>query len=295
MTSHRRIEVYSRYAEGNIKIGRSYLIEGEDGLSDELARKVFSDSLSEVCVFSSEEAHQTIGDGLGVQVFYRPGVTDNVGRTAAHALNLFGIRCRASAGTIYYTSSKWGEAQEFLEYIRKRYANDLTEQTALLDDKRFSNISFPSVQIDHAQEVCVFDLDRPFEELFQMAKERHLAFSRSELRAVSDHFRQQEGRRPSDVELEIIAQTWSEHCKHKIFSEDIEYREHDGPPKKIGGLFKSYIERATGEVRKNLKEDFLVSVFKDNAGIVRFDKNIDLCFKVRPTIPLRPLTPMGGP
>jgi phosphoribosylformylglycinamidine synthase len=74
---------------------------------------------------------------------------------------------------------------------------------------------------------------------------------------------------PTDIELECLAQTWSEHCKHKIFSAAIEYTDADGNTREIDGLFKTYVKGTPDAVAKRV--DWLVSVFEDNAGIIRFD------------------------
>jgi len=52
------------------------------------------------------------------------------------------------------------------------------------------------------------------------------------LKAIQEYFKN-EGRQPTDIELETLAQTWSEHCKHKIFSSNISYTESVETKKKI--------------------------------------------------------------
>ena len=83
---------------------------------------------------------------------------------------------------------------------------------------------------------------------------------------------------PTDCELEIIAQTWSEHCKHKEFSALINYKDlATGETKQVDSLFKTYIKDATSEVDRQLRangNDWLVKVFSDNAGAVRINANI---------------------
>ncbi len=84
-------------------------------------------------------------------------------------------------------------------------------------------------------------------------------------------------KQPTDVEIEALAQTWSEHCKHKIFNASIEYEE-DGKISQIESLFKTYIVGSTDAIRKKKgKKDFCLSVFKDNAGVIKFNKTIQSC------------------
>ncbi|HEX9080456.1 MAG TPA: AIR synthase-related protein, partial [Desulfuromonadaceae bacterium] len=103
------------------------------------------------------------------------------------------------------------------------------------------------------------------------------------------------GPRPTDVELECLAQTWSEHCKHKIFSGTVQYEDEQGNRQEIRSLFKSFIQRTTKDVREKLgADDFCLSVFKDNAGVIRFNDDWSLVFKVETHNSPSALDPYGG-
>src|SRR5205085_2473853 len=117
------------------------------------------------------------------------------------------------------------------------------------------------------------------QELLTTSKKGLLALDLDEMRAIQHHYRQQ-GREPTDVELETLAQTWSEHCSHKTFKATLHYREIDShgnvlEEETINGLLKQYIMRATEQV----KPPWLVSAFSDNAGIIRFTRTHDIAFK----------------
>ncbi|MBI5882122.1 MAG: phosphoribosylformylglycinamidine synthase subunit PurL [Elusimicrobia bacterium] len=87
-----------------------------------------------------------------------------------------------------------------------------------------------------------------------------------ELEAIRAHFKKA-GREPSRGEVETIAQTWSEHCKHKTFNGPVRYS--DGKKSRVfRSLFAETIVKAT----KELSSPWCLSVFKDNAGIVQFGK-----------------------
>src|SRR6185503_17800643 len=98
--------------------------------------------------------------------------------------------------------------------------------------------------------------------LARLSRERLLALTLPELHAIRDHFA---GRAPTDVELECLAQTWSEHCKHKIFAADIVYEEPGRPVEKIASLFSTFVRGATAKVDASVREregaSWLVSVF----------------------------------
>ncbi len=99
----------------------------------------------------------------------------------------------------------------------------------------------------------------------------------------------------TDVELEALAQTWSEHCKHKIFSAKIDYEDENGNSETIDSLFKTYIVGATRDIRKQMgKDDFCLSVFKDNAGVIRFNDDWSMVFKVETHNSPSALDPYGG-
>jgi len=100
---------------------------------------------------------------------------------------------------------------------------------------------------------------------------------------------------PTNVELEILAQTWSEHCKHKIFGAEISYRDGGATPVSIPGVFSEYIRRTTDEVRRRKGEkDICLSVFKDDAGLIRFVDDWAVAFKVETHNSPSALDPYGG-
>ncbi len=135
-------------------------------------------------------------------------------------------------------------------------------------------------------------------ELEKISKRGMLSLSLEEMRAIKEHYRKIR-REPTDIELETIAQTWSEHCKHKTFNSEIELETigADGKRKKetIGNLFKETIVAATNEIAKRKEwKDNLLSVFKDNAGIIKFDDENCIAFKVETHNHPSALDPYGG-
>ena len=126
-------------------------------------------------------------------------------------------------------------------------------------------------------------------ELMRISHDGLLSLNLTEMKAIQDYFAQQ-GREPTDVEIETIAQTWSEHCVHKTFKSRIEFRENGGAVEVIDGLFDSFIRRATEEIDK----DWCVSVFVDNAGIIEFDDDYNITFKVETHNHPSAIEPYGG-
>jgi len=135
--------------------------------------------------------------------------------------------------------------------------------------------------------------DISHEELLKISKKRSLSLNLREMLAIQKYYINK-GRDPTDIEIETIAQTWSEHCKHKVFNSKVKLKLQK---KTIiyENLFKETIHKATELVRKQKgKKDFCISVFKDNAGIIRFNEKYGIAFKVETHNHPSALDPYGG-
>lgn len=122
------------------------------------------------------------------------------------------------------------------------------------------------------------------EELKEISQKFTLSLNIDEMRSVKNHFANLK-RNPTDAELETIAQTWSEHCVHKTFKGTIDYNGEI-----INDLLASTIVKATDDLDK----EWCVSVFKDNAGIIRFDEDYNICFKAETHNHPSAIEPYGG-
>jgi phosphoribosylformylglycinamidine synthase II len=121
-------------------------------------------------------------------------------------------------------------------------------------------------------------------QLIEVSGELGLGLSLHEMKQVQTYFGTQK-RNPTDVELQTIGQTWSEHCYHKTFKGKIKI---DG--KEINSLFKTYLVKATKEINPK----WCISVFEDNAGIVSFDKGYGIAAKVETHNHPSAVEPFGG-
>ncbi|HPC28661.1 MAG TPA: phosphoribosylformylglycinamidine synthase subunit PurL [bacterium] len=141
-----------------------------------------------------------------------------------------------------------------------------------------------------AEKIKISDCDD--NTLMEISKNGLLSLSIAEMRRIQKYF-SEIGREPTDLELEMIAQTWSEHCFHKTFKSEIKYTEvmADSIPTtvEIPSLF-SLIKAATDTLNKK----WCISVFRDNAGIIEFDKSNCICFKVETHNHPSALEPYGG-
>lgn len=135
-------------------------------------------------------------------------------------------------------------------------------------------------------------LDADDEKLLEISRKGLLSLSLDEMKRIQKYF-SRIGRDPTDLELEMIAQTWSEHCFHKTFKSKIEFTEVSASGTAITEEIPSLLSLIKDATDK-LKKKWCVSVFKDNAGIIQFDRESCVCFKVETHNHPSALEPYGG-
>ena len=113
-------------------------------------------------------------------------------------------------------------------------------------------------------------------ELTQLSQNMKLSLSTEDMLVVQQIFREID-REPTDVELEVIAQTWSEHCKHRIFAATIQHTVN-GEQEEVKSMYKTFIQRPSKEIMAR-KPGFVLSCFVDNAGFIKLDDNLSVCLK----------------
>ncbi len=287
-----------------------FTLEGEF-TPEELSRaasKLFADPISELVKIDGALAEDVLPNFEALfEVGFRPGVTDNVGHTAAEGLcELLG---RPSDSLHVYGSVQFaieGLASTKTALAASCLHNALIEDCLILTGtdwdagKRFQARS-RAVTSNHVPRVETVPLPQSDEELVQLSRSRTLALTLEEMRAIQAHFANPEVAHkrqtlglpadPTDVELEVIAQTWSEHCKHKIFNARIVYEEN-GTTREIKSLFKTCVRSTTMELMPQRPD--LISVFTDNAGVFRFDEKHFVTIKAETHNSPSALDPYGG-
>ncbi|MDH5385925.1 MAG: phosphoribosylformylglycinamidine synthase subunit PurL [Candidatus Aminicenantes bacterium] len=121
-------------------------------------------------------------------------------------------------------------------------------------------------------------------QLLQISGEMGIGLNLNEMKAVQRCFSRKK-RNPTDVELQIIGQTWSEHCYHRTFKGNITTTKGE-----IRSLFKKYITKVTNE----LNPPWCISVFEDNAGLIDFEKGYAIAAKVETHNHPSAIEPFGG-
>lgn len=246
-----------------------------------------------------------------MEVSFRAGVTDNVGRTARGSLQDLLERELAWEEQVYTSVQYFISGALSRDEVRRvgvdLLANELIEQVDVLSEAEWRaaepEMSLPLFADDREPEVRVIELPDDDAELMRISSEGILSLSLEEMRAIRGHYLEASVRMhrealglpmwPTDVELECIAQTWSEHCSHKIFAGTVRYRdEESGEEQTIHSLYKTFVKASTNRIAESI--DWLVSVFTDNAGIVKFDERLHLVYKVETHNSPSALDPYGG-
>jgi phosphoribosylformylglycinamidine synthase len=269
---------------------RGYLVEGD--LTPEQVERLLEELLvDDLMDFVTGKPLEQSGGGQaaagGATVLLKPGVMDPVAQSVMEAARVLGIRLTSVSTFRRYALNPAALAQADREILfRKVLANEAIER-AVEGPLSLDHLALGSPYTFRLVTVALRDLDDAG--LERLSREGQLSLSRAEMRTIQQHFRGL-GRDPTDAELETLAQTWSEHCSHKTLKGRIDF---DG--RHYENLLKQTIFAATQEIRRRLgPDDWCVSVFEDNAGVVRFDERYNVCFKVETHNHPSAIEPYGG-
>ncbi len=261
------------------RVSDVYLLEGEldPNELDLICRELLADPVVEQ--YSIGDASLSAVDGAhAVEVAYNPGVMDPVEESVNKGILDLGVNHVDSVKTAkrYYL---WGELSDSdIELISgKLLVNSVIQHVVTAQEK----VSLPPATYRFSrEEVDLATMDD--DGLARLGRELWLTLD--ELKQIRSYFSGR-GHNPTDVELETLAQTWSEHCKHKTFKARIRLGKEV-----IDNLLQSTIMRVTEE----LNRPWCLSTFKDNSGVIDFDGRHALCFKVETHNHPSAIEPYGG-
>lgn len=239
------------------------------------------------------------GFAYAIEIGFLPGVTDNVAHTTRETIvDLLNLKNPKDLEV--YTSKVFlisgSVKKDDLQKIAFSLHNPLIERSNIIKSGTQLPNKIPEVVLEKRTPVIKVPLNISDEELIKIGKEGiqnkdgtrrgPLALDLLSMQTIRDYFIGLK-RDPTDIELESLAQTWSEHCKHTIFANQIDDIK--------AGLYKTYIQGATNLIREQKgKTDFCVSVFSDNSGGVIFDKDHLITHKVETHNSPSALDPFGG-
>jgi phosphoribosylformylglycinamidine synthase II len=263
-----------------VRVSDVYLLEG-DLTSKELeliCSQLLADPIVEAYV-TGESPLIAPQDARAVEVAYNPGVMDPVEESVSKGIRDLGVTALESVKTAkrYYL---WGKLSNGdIELISSKLLVNSVIQHVVTDGE---SVSLPSAAYEFSRiEVELLSLDD--DGLTKLGREK-LELNLNEMRQIQGYFKKL-GRNPTDVELETLSQTWSEHCKHKTFNSRIRLGDEV-----IDNLLKSTIMKVTRELDK----PWCLSTFKDNSGVIDFDGRYALCFKVETHNHPSAIEPYGG-
>ncbi|MBA3531848.1 MAG: phosphoribosylformylglycinamidine synthase subunit PurL [Ardenticatenales bacterium] len=225
-----------------------------------------------------------------IEVAYRPGVTDVAARELERGMVEMGLpSLQAATGVRYEVEGEVGR-EEVQRLARQLLCNETVQRYTLgpipplFSREAAADATVAQVPLDGLSD----------EDLQRLSRERLLSLDLAEMQAIREHFATV-GRAPTDVELETLAQTWSEHCVHKTFRAEIAFTMKNAAgdtihQETVDGLLNHYLRRATEQIAPA----WLRSAFVDNAGIIAFDDEYDLAFKVETHNHPSALEPFGG-
>lgn len=276
-----------------VRTARGFLVQGQFSETQirQLSSQILSDSIVERVVLrrTSDPPPAIPSATQVVYVLPKPGVTDPEAETALRTMRQ--ARFAAEAVRTFRKYEFTGIGPDDLALARtKILANESIEQV-LLGPLKLAALQVGQEYRFQRIDISLRDLDAAG--LEQLSRDRQLSLTRIEMETIQSHYREL-GREPTDIELETIAQTWSEHCSHKTLKGRIQYRDETGA-RSFENLLKETLFEATERIREGRgADDWCVSVFQDNAGVIRFDDQYNLTFKVETHNRPSALEPYGG-
>ena len=302
---------------GAVRVSLGYLVKAEMN-QEEAARSVYDLFADPVIEHGSSQGRLLDASEVfpsppevAIQVGFKPGVTDNAGQAGLDGLttlfpHLGGRAQVATTQTYMFWDLPVGTDPSDLA---SALHNPMIERCAIAGEDdcgaaRWPSLEFPDRPPAVFAEPAVVDLEVSDEDLEEISETGLLALNLNEMHAIQAHYRDSGVREardslglpaaaPTDAELECLAQTWSEHCSHKIFAARINHKDNEtGESSTIDSLFKTHIMSPTLDIQKQV--DWLLSVFHDNSGVIAWNDDWSLCMKAETHNSPSALDPFGG-
>ncbi|MES2788369.1 MAG: phosphoribosylformylglycinamidine synthase subunit PurL [Planctomycetota bacterium] len=277
-----------------IRAAKSFLIQGDLNQQqiEQAAQSLLVDTVVEAHTIHplSKTTAPAADDANLLNVMFKPGVTDNIAFSTQRALADLGFAVEAVSTCRKYWVNPGAAENELKLLASKILSNDAIEQVAR-GTLALTNLSVGREYQFQLQKVAIRELTD--EQLQQLSKTGQLYLSLTEMQTIQNYFRTLD-RDPTDAELETVAQTWSEHCSHKTLGGRVHYVD-DTRDIQFQNMLKETIFAATRKLREQAGEqDWCVSVFRDNAGVVEFHEKFHACIKVETHNHPSALEPYGG-
>jgi len=282
-TIRSEIEAFGFHGVSQVRVHQIYIIFGDltKNTLGSIAEKLLVDTITQQYQISDSGFRTANFKHHTVEVSRKPGVMDPIEQSVTKALYDLGIRTEGVKTAQKYLIEGNISAETVSAIAIKLLANTKIEDVFIypetpMYENQSIHYSF------HKKTIPLLNSDN--KQLEEISTCGQLSLNLQEMQSIQEFYKSIK-REPTDVELETIAQTWSEHCVHKTFRGIIDFN-----GTKIDNLLKSTIMKATSELNK----PWCVSVFKDNAGIIHFDNLNNICFKVETHNHPSAIEPYGG-
>ena len=248
---------------------------------------------------------------VAIQIGFKPGVTDNAAQAGLDGLKtLFPSEAEDAEVSTTMTYIFYGLPNDVdCQWLANQLHNPMIERAIISDQASCENnqwpaLDFPEPPVNIFGTPTTINLEVDDDSLIEISEKGLLALNLEEMQTIQAHYRDPVVRAtrekdglppaaPTDVELECLAQTWSEHCKHKIFAANIHHVDTEtGEDSHIDSLFKTHIMKPTFDIAE--KVDWLLSLFHDNSGVIEWNPEWSLCIKAETHNSPSALDPFGG-
>ncbi|MCC6147567.1 MAG: phosphoribosylformylglycinamidine synthase subunit PurL [Anaerolineaceae bacterium] len=270
-----------------------YFVAGNltDAQLAQMASQLFADPVNQQVSWQragGSSSEEKIQGSFRLEVAYHPGVTDPVADQIVRAARELQIPVlHAATGQRFVISGQNLNKDDVHTLARRILANPVIQRYAIGSIEPV--FSHPAGASSVVQKIPVQTMND--EELLACSTQRRAALDLMEMQAIRAYFLSEE-RACTDAEFEMIAQTWSEHCVHKTFKAllDVSLSAPHAYPAQVDNILNTYIRRATEEIAA----PWVISAFTDNAGVIAFDDDFEVSFKVETHNHPSAIEPFGG-
>jgi len=270
-----------------VQSARVFLIEADfdQAFAERVARELLTDPVCEQYHIGRSGPPAGLAKATLIEVHLKSGVTDPVAESVMAAIKDMGATPAGVRTARKYILLGEIKPSQIETIARRILANDVIEDVVLGDQAEPPSPHLKPYELNLVH-WPIRDLDDAG--LEALSKEKDLFLNLVEMKTIQDYFRRLD-REPTDIELESLAQTWSEHCVHKTLKSEVDMTSN-GDKVHFDNLLKETVFKAT----KELDKPWCISVFADNAGVVEFDDESAVCFKVETHNHPSALDPYGG-
>ncbi|MGD9110251.1 MAG: phosphoribosylformylglycinamidine synthase subunit PurS, partial [Phycisphaerales bacterium] len=270
-----------------VQSARVFLIEADfdKKFAESVAKELLTDPVCEEYYIGRSKAPAGLAKATLMEVHLKSGVTDPVAQSVTAAIADMGVKVDNVRTARKYVLLGQISRSQIDTIAQKILANDCIELVLIGDVAEPPSPHLKPYEF-RKTDWPIRDLDG--DGLVALSKEKDLFLNLIEMQTIQKYY-QQLGREPTDVELETLAQTWSEHCVHKTLKSEIDM-DVEGRNVHFDNLLKETVFAAT----KKLNKPWCISVFDDNAGVIEFDETSAVCFKVETHNHPSALDPYGG-